>query len=304
MRGLPAEINRRSYLPVIDETEAHIRRGESELTSFSVAPFATALWVGGRLAIRPSQECDTGCGAARFDFHSVESGAVVASATMPAALSRTHSDGQALYVHTYPDGVFPSDDFVAPDPFAHQLIRVSPETGELFRLPPPDDVALDDFAVIPGAVFVLDDASRLFKLAPDGTVVGSATLGEPSGGLPLVAASGLGVFAQTNRGRWVWFDEDLASSRSAAGCEEHLVRFGFDDVLVGERYSPGVDLSGYVSLEAWRPTPAGSDTFTFELVASFPLPGGGANGVPLESSGGPAVGFWNGGLIELRVNEP
>lgn len=223
---------------------------------------------------------------------------------MPAALSRTHSDGQALYVHTYPDGVFPSDDFVAPDPFAHQLIRIAPETGELTRLPLPDDVALDDFAVIPGAIFVLDDASRIFKLSSDGVVVGTATLDEPRSGLPVVAAEGLGVFIQTNRGRWVWFDENLAASRNTVGCEEQLVRFGLGDLLVGERYRPGVDLSGYVSLEAWRPTPADSDTFTFELVASLPLPGGGANAVPLASSGGPSVGFWNGGLIELRVTEP
>jgi hypothetical protein len=288
---------------VIDETEARIRRGDTELTSFPVPPFAAAFWVGGRLAIRPSQECDTGCGAARFDFHSVETGAVVASATMPAALSRTHSDGQALYVHTYPDGVFPSDDMVAPDPFAHQLIRVAPETGELTRLPLPDDVALDDFAIIPGVIFVLDDASRLFKLTSDGVVVGSATLDEPSGGLPLVAVAGLGVFIQTNRGRWIWFDEELRASRSTGGCDERLVRFGFGDALVGVRYRPGVDLAGYVSLEAWRPTPAGSDKFTFEPLASLPSPGGGAGATPLEGAAGPSLGMWNGGLIALRITE-
>jgi hypothetical protein len=241
--------------------------GQTTLTNFVLPPVSVAFWVGEPLAIRPSQECDTGCGAARFDFHSVESGAVVASATMPAALSRTHSDGQALYVHTYPDGVFPSDDMVAPDPF------------------------------------VLDDASRLLKLTSDGVVVGSATLDEPSGGLPLVAVAGLGVFIQTNRGRWIWFDEELRASRRTGGCDERLVRFGFGDALVGVRYRPGVDLAGYVSLEAWRPTPASSDEFTFEPLASLPSPGGGAGATPLEGAAGPSLGMWNGDLIELRITE-
>lgn len=71
----------------------------------------------------------------------------------------------------------------------------------------------------------------------------------------------------------------------------------------GERYRPGVDLAGYVSLEAWRPTPAGSGEFTFEPVASLPSPGGGVGATPLEGAAGPSLGVWNGGLIELRITE-